>query len=109
MTRAALGRAALATLILLASGAAAVPPPDSSVRGTVSTAARTPAGGVWVALKLGGVERARALTADDGKYFIASLEPGDYAVSVLRDQAVLYNGQVSLSPGATASFDIVLP
>jgi len=109
MTPSALGRVALVALILLASGAAAVPPPDSSVRGTVRSSAGSPAGGVWVALKLGGVERARALTADDGKYFIASLEPGDYAVSVLRDQAVLYNGQVSLSPGATRSFDIVLP
>jgi hypothetical protein len=101
--------AALTALILLMVGAAAVPPSDSSVRGSVRHAAGSPAGGVWVVLRQGDAERSRALTADDGRYFIANLEPGDYRVDVLRGQSVVYRGQVTLPPGGTASFDIVVP
>ena len=64
--------------------------------------------GVWVVLKQGDVEKARALTTDDGRYFMPNLDAGVYTISVLRDKEVLFSNQVTLAPGATVAYDIAL-
>src|SRR6476659_9853465 len=47
------------------------------VKGTVTSAGK-PARSVWVIISLNGREKGRSLTGDDGKYYIANLDPGTY-------------------------------
>jgi len=70
---------------------------NCSIRGLVSTPAGAPARSVLVVLRQGGNERGRALTGDDGRYFMGRLEDGTYAVAVERGQSTLYTGAVQLS------------
>ena len=72
------------------------------VKGTV-TSAGTPARSVWVIVSMNGHEKGRALTGDDGKYYIANLDPGTYDIVVQRDQQ-LYKGRATLP--ANSTFDI---
>jgi len=77
-----------------------------SIRGTVSSASGQPAGSVWVVLDREGREIARALTADDGRYYVARLPSGPYSLVVRRGEATLYRAQISLP--ANAAYDVVL-
>jgi Carboxypeptidase regulatory-like domain len=77
-----------------------------SIRGAVTTPSGQPAASVWVVLERNGNPQAKALTADDGRYYLARLPSGPYVIVVRRGEATLYRAQVSL-PGAGVH-DIVL-
>src|SRR5262245_22926575 len=72
----------------------AQPVPRTSVKGTVTSAGK-PARSVWVIISLNGREKGRSLTGDDGKYYIANLDPGTYDFVVARSEQ-LYKGRVTL-------------
>ena len=75
----------------------------TSVRGTVTSAGK-PARSVWVIISQDGREKGRSLTGDDGKYYIANLDPGTY------DFVVEGGGQAqkrrATLPVANGTFDI---
>ena len=48
----------------------------ANVRGTVSQQSRGPLRSVWVIVTQNGAERGRALTGDDGRYYIGNLDDG---------------------------------
>ena len=73
------------------------------VKGTV-TAAGKPARSVWVIISLNGREKGRSLTGDDGKYYIANLDPGTYDFVVERREQ-LYQGRATL-PIMNGTFNI---
>jgi hypothetical protein len=62
-----------------------------SLRGVVTEASGQPAPSVWIVLSQGpdGPERARSLTTDNGKYYVPSLSPGTYQISVRRGERTL--------------------
>ena len=73
------------------------------VKGTVTSAGK-PARSVWVIISLNGREKGRSLTGDDGKYYIADLDPGTYDFVVERGEQ-LYKGRATL-PITNGTFDI---
>jgi hypothetical protein len=77
-----------------------------SIRGSVVTTAGRPAASVWVVVERDGYESGRALTADDGRYYVSRLRPGSYTIEVRRGAATLYRAQVRLPEDAV--HDIVL-
>ena len=85
---------------LLVSGLPATPAAageaNHSIRGSVVTPSGQPAGSVWVVLERDGNAYGRALTADDGRYYIPRLEAGPYVLLVRRGQSTVYRAQVSL-------------
>lgn len=80
--------------------------PSQSIRGSVVTASGQPLGSLWVVLERDGRAHGRALTADDGRYYIPRLEDGLYLLLVLRGQSTVYRAQVSLP--ADSVYEIVL-
>jgi len=97
-------------LALLASGLAPAPTLGQertyNIRGSVVTPAGRPAASVWVVVERQGKESGRGLTADDGRYYLARLQPGAYTILVRRGQATVYRAQVKLPEDAV--HDIVL-
>ena len=73
------------------------------VKGTVTSAGK-PARSVWVIISLNGREKGRSLTGDDGKYYIANLDPGTYDFAVERREQ-LYKGRATL-PILNGTFNI---
>jgi hypothetical protein len=73
------------------------------VKGTVTSAGK-PARSVWVIVSLNGREKGRSLTGDDGKYYIADLDPGTYDFVVERGEQ-LYKGRATL-PVTNGTFNI---
>jgi hypothetical protein len=73
------------------------------VKGTVTSAGK-PARSVWVIISLNGREKGRSLTGDDGKYYIADLDPGTYDFVVEKGEQ-LYKGRATL-PITNGTFDI---
>ena len=73
------------------------------VKGTVTSAGK-PARSVWVIISLNGREKGRSLTGDDGKYYIAGLDPGTYDFVVAKGEQ-LYKGRATL-PVTNGTFDI---
>ena len=73
------------------------------VKGTVTSAGK-PARSVWVIISLNGREKGRSLTGDDGKYYIANLDPGTYDFVVERREQ-LYQGRATL-PIMNGTFNI---
>jgi hypothetical protein len=73
------------------------------VRGTI-TSRNQPLRSVWVIISVGGRERGRSLTGDDGKYYIQNLGAGTYDIAVQRGSKLVYKGRVTL-PGNRV-FDI---
>jgi len=73
------------------------------VKGTVTSAGK-PARSVWVIISLNGREKGRSLTGDDGKYYIANLDPGTYDFVVERSEQ-LYQGRATL-PIMNGTFNI---
>src|SRR5262245_41527438 len=74
------------------------------VKGTVISA-RTPARSVWMIGSLNGHEKGRSLTGDDGKYYIAGVDPGTYDFVVVERGVQLYKGRATL-PITNGTFDI---
>ena len=73
------------------------------VKGAVTSAGK-PARSVWVIVSLNGREKGRSLTGDDGRYYIADLDPGTYDF-VVEKGGQLYKGRATL-PIANGTFDI---
>jgi hypothetical protein len=73
------------------------------VKGTVTSAGK-PARSVWVIVSLDGREKGRSLTGDDGKYYIANLDPGTYDFVVQRGEQ-LFKGRATL-PIMNSTFNI---
>jgi len=101
---------ALRIMVPIALIAAASPGPSgvqpatrTSVKGTVTSAGK-PARSVWVIVSLNGREKGRSLTGDDGKYYIADLDPGTYDFIVERG-GQLYKGRATL-PVVNGTFNI---
>lgn len=86
-------------IILVASWgfAAAGFRPDGAtyVKGVVTQSNR-PARSVWVIASQSGAEKGRALTGDDGKYYIGNLYAGGYDIVVYQGKQQIYNGQIKL-------------
>ena len=78
----------------------------SRIRGSVLTPSRRPAASLWVVLERQGIESGRALTADDGRYYVSRLQPGPYMILVRRGQTTLYRAQIRLPEHEV--YDIVL-
>lgn len=56
-----------------------------------------PVSSVWVILSQQDRVKGRALTGDDGKYYIGRLEKGEYKITVKRDrEKILFEGQIML-------------
>lgn len=66
--------------------------------GRVTVGPSNPASRVWVILDNGSNQLTRALTGDDGRYYISGLSSQTYTVVVRRDlkSADLFNRQVSI-------------
>jgi hypothetical protein len=101
---------ALRIMVPIALIAAASPGPSDAqaatrtfVKGTVTSAGK-PARSVWVIVSLNGREKGRSLTGDDGKYYIADLDPGTYDFIVERG-GQLYKGRATL-PVVNGTFNI---
>jgi hypothetical protein len=73
----------------------AQPSSRTSVKGTVTSAGK-PARSVWVIISLNGREAGRSLTGDDGKYYIAGVDPGTYDFVVEGKGVQLYKGRATL-------------
>jgi hypothetical protein len=96
----------VAALIAVASSglADAQPSARTFVKGTVTSAGK-PARSVWVIISLNGGEKGRSLTGDDGKYYIAGVDPGSYDFVVVGRGVQLYKGRATL-PITNGTFDI---
>ena len=81
----------------------AQPSSRTFVKGTVTLAGK-PARSVWVVVSLNGHEKGRSLTGDDGKYYIADLDPGTYDI-VVEKGGQLYKGRATL-PVTNGTFNI---
>jgi hypothetical protein len=73
----------------------AQPSTRTFVKGTVISAGK-PARSVWVIVSLNGHEKGRSLTGDDGKYYIAGVDPGTYDFVVVERDVQLYKGSATL-------------
>jgi hypothetical protein len=82
----------------------AQPSTRTFVKGTVTSAGK-PARSVWVIISLNGHEKGRSLTGDDGKYYIAGVDPGTYDFVVVERGVQLYKGRATL-PIMNRTFDI---
>jgi hypothetical protein len=92
-------------LIATASPGLSDAQPDTRtfVKGMVTSEGK-PARSVWVVISLNGREKGRSLTGDDGKYYIANLDPGTYDFVVERG-GQLYKGRATL-PITNGTFNI---
>jgi hypothetical protein len=86
-------------LIVVAAGgfAASGFRPDTSVyvKGVVTQSDR-PVRSVWVIASQSGTEKGRALTGDDGKYYIGNMSAGGYDIVVFQGKQQVYSGQIHL-------------
>ena len=74
-------------------------PAETYIMGTVIKSGR-PLASAWVVVSQNGIERGKALTGDDGRYYISNLGDGVYQIAVYKGKYRLTNEQVSL-PGDT--------
>jgi hypothetical protein len=92
-------------LTVVAAAAGVQSPGRSSVRGAVSKSGR-PVSSAWVIVSQSGQEKGRALTGDDGKYYIGYLNDATYDIVVLKDKSQLFKGQISLPKNATFNIKV---
>jgi hypothetical protein len=98
------GRRALLSAIVMATAFTCVAGAQSSrtyLKGSVQSSAGRPVRSVWVIVGQNGRDTARSLTGDDGRYYIGSLEPGRYDVTVSNGKSQLHKGQVNLPANTT--------
>jgi len=72
----------------------------SFVKGGVSKAGK-PVSSAWVIVSQGTQEKGRALTGDDGKFYIGYLSEGAYDIVVLKDKTQMFKGQITLPKNST--------
>ena len=70
------------------------------VKGGV-TKSNKPVSSVWVIVSQGNAERGRALTGDDGKYYISRLDAGSYDIVVMMGNKQVFKGKITLPKDAT--------
>ena len=78
------------------------------VKGVVSQSNR-PVRSVWVIASQSGTERGRALTGDDGKYYIGNLSAGGYDLVVFQGKQQVYSGQINLPENRIFNISITPP
>jgi len=101
----------LLSILIAVSGFAASsfrPDAGSYVKGVVTQSNR-PVRSVWVIVSQSGTEKGRALTGDDGKYYIGKLAGGSYDVVVLQDKQQVYSGQIHLPEDRVFNISITPP
>ena len=84
--------------------------PDAGnyVKGVVTQSNR-PVRSVWVIASQSGTERGRALTGDDGKYYIGNLKAGAYDLVVFQGKQQVYSGQINLPENRLFNITITPP
>lgn len=99
-------------LILVTPFALAVagfrPDAGTYVKGVV-TQSNKPLRSVWVIASQSGTERGRALTGDDGKYYIGYLSAGGYDMVVIQGKQQVYSGQITLPQNRIFNIAITPP
>jgi len=78
------------------------------VKGVV-TQSNKPVRSVWVIASQFGTERGRALTGDDGKYYIGKLNAGAYDLVVFQGKQQIYSGQINLPENRLFNIAITPP
>jgi len=78
------------------------------VKGVVTQSNR-PARSVWVIASQSGTEKGRALTGDDGKYYIGNLYAGAYDIVVFQGKQQIYSGQITLPENRLFNINITPP
>jgi hypothetical protein len=84
------------------------PEASTYVRGVI-TQANKPVRSVWVITSQSGTERGRALTGDDGKYYIGNLAEGTYDIAVFQGKQQIYSGQINLPQNRIFNINITPP
>ena len=84
-------------LSIVFSMALSARPSGAYITGTVTRFGR-PVPSAWVVVSQNGSEKGKALTGDDGKFYISNLSDGPYQLAVYRGDRQLSNEQVNL-PG----------
>ena len=106
-----ISRSCLCLILVAAPGFAALTSrPDGStyVKGVVTQSNRA-VRSVWVIASQSGVERGRALTGDDGKYYIAGLGSGAYDIVVFQGKQQIFSGQINLPENRLFNITITPP
>lgn len=94
----------LAIVFSIASSAQA--PAGTYIKGVVASSSNKPLRSVWVILGQDGREIRRALTGDDGKYYISNLRNGVFDITVISGTSQLYKGQVRLPENSNYNITI---
>jgi hypothetical protein len=82
-------------LSILLSMVLSARPAGAYITGTVTRFNR-PLASVWVVISQNGSERGKALTGDDGKYYISNLGDGVYQIAVYKADRLLTTEEVNL-------------
>jgi len=84
--------------------------PDGAtyVKGVV-TQSNKPVRSVWVIASQSGNEKGRALTGDDGKYYIGNLYAGAYDVVVFQGKQQIFSAQINLPENRLFNINITPP
>jgi hypothetical protein len=101
----------LALILIAALGSAAFGAGTEAytyVRGVI-TQANKPVRSVWVIASQSGTEKGRALTGDDGKYYIGNLAEGAYDIAVFQGKQQIYVGQINLPQNRLFNINITPP
>ena len=104
-------RSCLMLVLVAAFGFAASgfrPDAGTYVKGVVTQSNR-PVRSVWVIASQSGMERGRALTGDDGKYYIGNLNAGAYDLIVFQGKQQVYSGQINLPENRLFNITITPP
>lgn len=84
------------------------PEAASYVKGAV-TQSRRPLRSVWVIVSQSGQERGRALTGDDGKFYIGNLIDGTYDITVIQGKLQIFSSRINLPANNLFNISIAPP
>jgi hypothetical protein len=101
-------RSCLSLIVIAALGFAAFgskPETRVYVKGVVTQSNR-PVRSVWVIVSQSGDEKGRALTGDDGKYYIGNLTEGAYDIAVFQGKQQVYTSQINLPQNILFNIDV---
>ena len=101
----------LSLIVIAALGFAAFgskPEAGAYVKGVVTQSNR-PVRSVWVIASQSGAEKGRALTGDDGKYYIGNLTAGAYDIAVFQGRQQIYSSQINLRENTLFNINIPPP
>ena len=84
------------------------PKAASYVKGAVTQSSR-PLRSVWVIVSQSGQERGRALTGDDGKFYIGNLIDGTYDITVIQGKLQIFSSRINLPANNLFNISIAPP